>query len=267
MAENRNIGSREPLFNNRILQQFSIKYGFLSLLLFFSGLFLFPNPAYLATITSDNIVDMTNQERQEKGVPILHINDSLEQAARQKAETILEEQKFAHELQGKKFSYWIEKNGYDYKYTGENLAIDFTKAENVVSSWMSSDAHRRNMLDSEYKEIGVSVLRGDFQGQETIVVTQIFGTPKNVEPNFSAQSLNKNTEQKSSSSTLQIASAASGPTGKFFLLESIFSDIRKYELPQEYRHSILVLVVIFLFYIKSKHSIAVFPGSESGYFC
>jgi hypothetical protein len=247
MAKNSNTGLLKPLFNNEIIRKSPVKYGFLSLLIFFSGLFLFPSSAYLADITSGNIVEMTNQERLKKEAPSLRINDSLNQAARQKAKAILAEQEFRHELGGRKFSYWIKKAEYDYKYAGENLAIDFVEAENVVSSWMDSDSHRRNILNPKYREIGVSILKGDFQGQKTIVVVQIFGTPEAANRNLPVQNSHKNNEQKLSSSALQLTSALSG---KLFLLENIFPDIRQHRLLQGYKYFIFISVfALFLFYI------------------
>ncbi|MFW5888614.1 MAG: CAP domain-containing protein [Patescibacteria group bacterium] len=248
MAEaNLNAGLSKPLFYNKIFFRLSVKYAFLSLIIISVGIFLFPNRAYLSTITSDNIIKITNQERQKRGMPALNSNNTLEKAARKKAEAILEKQRFEHEIEGKKFSYWIKDAEYNYKYAGENLAIDFTEAENTVNSWMASDPHRRNILNKKYREIGVFVLKGEFHDQETTVVAQIFGTQKEPLPDKPIQDSDKKNEQTTSSPPFKTTSLSSAPSAKLFFLGNISFDIRQYDLLREYKYYIFILMPVFIF--------------------
>ena len=141
-------------------------------------MFLFPQAGHLATITSQDIVEMTNQKRKEHEISSLRANHHLKQAARLKAKTILSEQTFGHEVNEHPFSYWINLTPYQYKYAGENLAIDFHHSSDIIQAWMESDSHRNNLLDPRYKDIGVGVVQGEFQGQESIIVVQLFGSPR-----------------------------------------------------------------------------------------
>ncbi|MEO6078021.1 MAG: CAP domain-containing protein, partial [Candidatus Andersenbacteria bacterium] len=59
----------------------------------------------------------------------------------------------------------------------ENLAIDFTQAEDVVSAWLASPKHKENMLRADYTETGVAVLSGEFKGATSIIVVHMFGKP------------------------------------------------------------------------------------------
>ena len=42
---------------------------------------------------------------------------------------------------------------------------------------MNSPTHRANIVNGRYREIGVAVLEGELEGQETTLVVQMFGTP------------------------------------------------------------------------------------------
>ena len=149
----------------------------LSLLGVLMGIFLLPNLAYLSDITPENIIILTNQERQAVGLNTLTSNQLLTQAAMAKGEAILESQTFSHNLNNRKFSSWIRDTGYNYSFVGENLAIDFTASEDIMKAWEDSPLHKKNLLSPYYQEIGVAAIDGKFQGQDTTIVVQIFGAP------------------------------------------------------------------------------------------
>jgi hypothetical protein len=71
----------------------------------------------------------------------------------------------------------MKEEGYAYKAAGENLAINFTDAKEQQSAWMESKTHRANILNANYREIGVAVVEGKIDGQHSIVTVQLFGTP------------------------------------------------------------------------------------------
>ncbi|HTX86618.1 MAG TPA: CAP domain-containing protein [Candidatus Nanoarchaeia archaeon] len=141
------------------------------------GIFLLPKTALMASITSERIIILTNEERTRDGLNPLAVNDELTKAANAKAQAILTAQTFDHTIGGRKFSSWIKDAGYQYILAGENLAIDFVTAEAVMRAWMNSPDHRANILRDEYADIGVGVAEGKFAGQNTIVVAQLFGDP------------------------------------------------------------------------------------------
>lgn len=149
----------------------------LSLLGMLIGIFLLPNLAYLAAITPENLIELTNRERQDAGLNSLTANQLLTQAALAKSKTILESQTFKHNINDKKFSSWIRDAGYNYSYAGENLAIDFVTSEGVMEAWKNSYLHKKNILSPYYREVGIAAINGKFQGQDTTVVVQIFGSP------------------------------------------------------------------------------------------
>lgn len=153
-----------------------IKYK-LSLLSALIGIFLLPNFAYLSSISPEEIIALTNAEREAAGLNSLTANQLLTQAAIEKGKSILESQIFQHSIGDRKFSSWVRDSGYNYSYTGENLAIDFTSSKDIVEAWKNSPLHKKNLLSHNYTEIGISAIDGKFQNQGTTVVVQIFGSP------------------------------------------------------------------------------------------
>ncbi len=160
------------IFNIPYLPKISIPF-----IVVILGVFLLPKTAYLSTITPEKIIELTNKERIKKDLEPLKENSLLLKAAERKAQDLMKAQKFEHNLNGKKFSQWIKDVDYNYHYAGENLAINFIRAEATMDAWIDSPSHKKNILNSKFKEIGVAVLEGEFQGQNTILTVQIFGTP------------------------------------------------------------------------------------------
>lgn len=147
----------------------------MSLLIMALGIFLLPQVGYFSSITPEKIIELTNIERSSAGFKNLTTNQSLTQAAYLKGQAIFETQTFQHTIGDKKFSSWIRDTGYDYKIVGENLAIDFMTSEGVINAWLNSPSHKSNLLNPNFNEIGVAIMEGKFQGQNSVVVVQIFG--------------------------------------------------------------------------------------------
>ncbi len=133
-------------------------------------------------ITANDLVMLTNNEREHAGLYPLTVNSKLTRAAEEKAKDMITEDYFSHTTpMGKPFYFWIREEGYEYKSAGENLAISFVNEQDLMDAWMKSVTHRENILDKQYNEIGIAVLTGEFQGKETIVVAQLFGEPRRSE--------------------------------------------------------------------------------------
>jgi len=120
---------------------------------------------------------LTNQKRQENGLPPLQLNGMLAQAAEGKAQDMFAKNYWAHIApDGTTPWYFIKSAGYEYLYAGENLARGFTTASDTVSAWMASPSHRENMLSKNYNEVGFAVESGTLTGSETILVVEMFGS-------------------------------------------------------------------------------------------
>ncbi|MEX0672664.1 MAG: CAP domain-containing protein [Candidatus Paceibacterota bacterium] len=177
--------------------------GIIVLLVFsFVGRIFAPGFEFIATVYPSLLVDMANESRQERGLNTLRESEVLVEAARAKAEHMIQEDYFDHySPEGVAPWYWFDKVGYTYTLAGENLAINFSESEPVNRAWMDSPTHRENILEAGFSEIGIAAVDGVIDGQETTVVVQMFGTPASgsiaqTEPS-SAEVAGSNTESES----------------------------------------------------------------------
>jgi hypothetical protein len=135
-------------------------------------------PVFSSAITSSNIISLTNQSRSEFNLSSLTENTALDEAAQTKANDMLARGYFSHNTpDGKTPWTFIEASGYSYLSAGENLAVNFTEAENVETAWMNSPGHKANILNKNFEEIGIGISQGEFEGHSAIFVVQMFGTP------------------------------------------------------------------------------------------
>lgn len=140
-------------------------------------LFVFSNVALASEINKENIIQLVNQSRNDSGIESLVENENLVRAAREKAEDMIKNNYFSHNSPtGITPWYWLDKNGYDYKYAGENLALGFSLAEDEHQAWMESPSHRKNILNPNYKEIGVAVEKGEIDKKFVTIAVQMFGS-------------------------------------------------------------------------------------------
>ncbi|XOB41703.1 MAG: CAP domain-containing protein [Candidatus Nealsonbacteria bacterium] len=144
-----------------------------------SYLIYLPKTIFFADLSSTSLIKLTNQKREALGFGPLTENSQLNNAAFLKAQDMIAQDYFAHQSpEGKSPWYWIKSANYDYQYAGENLAIGFLDSEEVYQAWNNSPSHKANLFNPNYQDTGITVLKGDFQGNETYVVVQLFGSPK-----------------------------------------------------------------------------------------
>lgn len=128
-------------------------------------------------ITVQSVLRLTNEARLSEGLSVLTISDVLSKAAESKAQDMMDKGYFSHDApDGKKPWYWVEREGYKYRFAGENLAIHFSSVEDMHQAWLSSETHRKNILSPSYREIGIAVKSGSWEGKQTMIVVQFFGT-------------------------------------------------------------------------------------------
>lgn len=147
-------------------------------LAFVSFLFYFPDSLFFAEISRISLIELTNQERESLGINPLRENSQLAKAALLKAQDMIAKDYFSHQSpEGIAPWFWFREADYDYEKAGENLGIGFLDSEEIYQAWYSSPSHKANLLNSNFQDIGIAVLRGEFEGNETTVVVQLFGSP------------------------------------------------------------------------------------------
>lgn len=133
--------------------------------------------AQLQTPTEASVLAAINAERTTRGLEPLLWNDDLYRAASDKARDMFDRQYFDHIAPDGTTPWQFIQQEYTYLEAGENLAIDFEDSLRAVPAWMSSPAHRRNILDADYKDSAVVELTGLLDGRQTTIIVQLFGDP------------------------------------------------------------------------------------------
>jgi len=134
--------------------------------------------SYASNITVSDLYWYSSVKRQEAKVPLVVLNEKLNQAAKLKAADMFSKQYWAHTSPtGEAPWSFFNKVSYNYVYAGENLARDFGDSKSVVDAWMNSPSHRENLLNSRYRDIGFAVVNGKYGSYETTLVVQLFGSP------------------------------------------------------------------------------------------
>ncbi len=147
-------------------------------LLFILGTSLAPRSNLFGIILVSALTDETNNQRIVNDLPALRMNPLLQVAAQEKANDMAANGYFAHTSPtGKTPWYWFANVGYNFRYAGENLAINFADSQDVTDAWMNSPKHRDNILNTRFSDIGIATAQGEFNGKPAIYVVELFGTP------------------------------------------------------------------------------------------
>jgi hypothetical protein len=156
----------------------------LILLLVSAGLFTsiiktnFPSVLGVASnISNQELLILTNQQRQSNNLNALTDNSELDQAAANKAADMFNKDYWAHNApDGTTPWVFIKSAGYNYIYAGENLARGFNSAPDVITAWMNSPEHRQNVLSPNYQNVGFAVATGKLSGEDTVLVVEMLGS-------------------------------------------------------------------------------------------
>lgn len=120
---------------------------------------------------AENLLILVNASRAEEGLKALTLNNALTKSALAHSIDMDTNDYFSHEgKNGSSFSKRTVDAGYTGSPAGENIALGQRDAESVHASWMNSEGHRRNILNTNITEMGL--------GRSSNYWTQIFGVGK-----------------------------------------------------------------------------------------
>lgn len=106
------------------------------------------------------IVNLVNQERAKAGLSVLTMDEDITAAANVRAKEI--KQSFSHTRpNGSSFSSALKEQGVSFRGSGENIAWGQKSPEQVMAGWMNSSGHRANILNENFKNIGVGYYQDD----------------------------------------------------------------------------------------------------------
>ncbi|MDR2650674.1 MAG: CAP domain-containing protein, partial [Clostridiales bacterium] len=102
------------------------------------------------------LLDLVNNERAKAGLPSLKLSAAVSTAARIKADEMCAKKYFNHTspVYGSPFE-MLRAFGIIYRTAGENIAKGQKTARAVVGAWMNSQGHKDNILNADFKEVGV----------------------------------------------------------------------------------------------------------------
>jgi uncharacterized protein YkwD len=132
------------------------------------------------------VVCLVNERRAAAGIPPVHRNERLAQAAVRHSRDMVERRYFAHTAPGGvTFLDRITDTGYMQGarswLVGENLVWgsgEMSTPSSMVQTWMDSAPHRENLLRSRFREVGVGAMRGspvDRGDENAMTVTSEYG--------------------------------------------------------------------------------------------
>lgn len=130
----------------------------------------------------NEVLNLTNQERSEKGLKPLKLNNQLINIAEDHSQSMAINDFVAHKdpTDGSSSQDRIEDGGYKWSRWGENVAAGQSTPEDVMNGWMKSPGHRSNLLNPNFTEMGIGY---EFLANDKGSVnynhywTQVFGTP------------------------------------------------------------------------------------------
>ncbi len=130
-------------------------------------------------LTDAGVLTWTNQNRSDAGLKDLVLNETLSKMAGIKLQDLFDKQYFEHvSPTGIGPGELAKQIGYDYIVIGENLALgSFNGDKALLEAWMASPGHRANILNVRYREIGIAVGQGVFEGKTVWIAVQEFGLP------------------------------------------------------------------------------------------
>ncbi len=127
------------------------------------------------------VLELVNQQRSLNGLRPLALDDRLNRAAQAHAENMAKRDFFDHQApDGSQVADRAVRVGYPWRLIGENLAAGHLSERGVVNGWMISPAHRDNMLNPDFTEMGVGFARPSPEGRQprfNHYWTVVFGAP------------------------------------------------------------------------------------------
>ncbi|MET7878582.1 CAP domain-containing protein [Micromonospora profundi] len=120
------------------------------------------------------VVDLVNAERAKAGCNALSIDDKLMTAAQRHSQDQADHKNMSHTgSDGSNPGVRLDRVGYAWRTYGENVAWNQQSPASVMSAWMKSTGHRKNILNCAFTEIGVGIASSNGP-----YWTQVFAAPR-----------------------------------------------------------------------------------------
>ena len=118
------------------------------------------------TLNKTTLLKLVNEARKKgckcgdtyyKPAPALSWNEQLAKAAQAHSNDMFTKKYFSHTSpNGDRAGERIEKAGYHWLAYGENIGLGFKDEKEVVTGWLKSPGHCKNIMNKDYKEMGIA---------------------------------------------------------------------------------------------------------------
>ncbi|MGN7470587.1 CAP domain-containing protein [Brevibacillus sp. SAFN-007a] len=114
-----------------------------------------------AVAFAKQVADLVNQERAKAGLAPVTMDAALSNVALAKAVDMSSNNYFDHTspTYGSPFD-MMKQFGITYMTAGENIAMGQRSPQEVMTQWMNSEGHRKNILNPAFTKIGVGYANG-----------------------------------------------------------------------------------------------------------
>lgn len=118
------------------------------------------------TAVENRVLELCNGERSKLKLSTLSMNEKLRNIAKYKAQEMLQYNYFSHvsAVSGKDPFKLVTSFGYSYSACGENIQMSEgmskanVTADYIFTNWMNSPGHKANILNSNFKQMGIGVV-------------------------------------------------------------------------------------------------------------
>ena len=120
------------------------------------------------------ILTMTNEARASAGVAPLAMDPALNEVAQAHAVDMAVRDFFSHvNPDGESPFDRLVAAGIDFSWAGENIAW-YPSAESAVVGWINSPGHYANMVNANFRKIGIGVYKLDPESAGNFYYVQVF---------------------------------------------------------------------------------------------
>jgi uncharacterized protein YkwD len=111
-----------------------------------------------------------NKTRTDRGLKPLCVDPKLTRAARSHSREMIEKDYFSHySYDGEGVGARLRRFGYDWSVYGENIAKGYGSSGDpgpIFELWMNEPAHKANILDGRFRQVGVGTYTGNYKGAD-----------------------------------------------------------------------------------------------------
>ena len=108
------------------------------------------------------VLDLVNNERAKHGLSPLVWDEASANVARMHSKDMAQRNFFSHtNPDGQSPFDRLKNHGISYSYAAENIAAGQETPESVVTAWMNSDGHRKNILNKSMTKLGVGYYQSE----------------------------------------------------------------------------------------------------------